>query len=94
MTSKRIVWFVAATTAVLFWATTTQALTLNMVTIGDPGNLGDDTEGSGSVAAPYEIAATEVTVADWVEFLNAADTDGDNELRQRAGISRKEVRMK
>ena len=79
MTSKRIVWFVAATTAVLFWATTTQALTLNMVTIGDPGNLGDDTEGSGSVAAPYEIGATEVTVADWVEFLNAADTDGDND---------------
>jgi formylglycine-generating enzyme required for sulfatase activity len=79
MRTRRITLFVLAITAILLWTTTTQALTLNMVTIGDPGNPDFDGQGGGSIAATYEIGATEVTVADWVEFLNAADADADND---------------
>ena len=79
MRTRRITLFVLAITATLLWTTTTQALTLNMVTIGDPGNPDFDGQGGGSIAATYEIGATEVTVADWVEFLNAADPDADND---------------
>ena len=79
MTSRRVALFLVAITAILFSTTATQALTLNMVTVGDPGNPGYDLDGNGSIAATYEIGATEVTVADWVEFLNFADPDADND---------------
>lgn len=41
------------------------------VSVGDPGNLADPATGHGSVAAEFQISAHEVTIGQWVEFLNA-----------------------
>jgi formylglycine-generating enzyme required for sulfatase activity len=54
------------------------AVTIDWVTVGDPGNAADDT-GFGSVAQVYRIAETEVTNAQYAEFLDAVaatDTNG------------------
>ena len=51
------------------------ALSLDCVTITDPGNAADDT-GYGSVGYMYQISKYEVTTGEYVEFLNAtAQTD-------------------
>jgi hypothetical protein len=43
---------------------------IEWVTIGDPGNAADDT-GFGAVETAYRIGKFEVTVGQYVEFLNA-----------------------
>ena len=51
------------------------ALTLDTVTIGNPGNPNDST-GYGAVVTTYAIGKYEVTLNQYTEFLNAvADTD-------------------
>ena len=45
-------------------------LTLDTVTVGDPGNP-DDTTGYGGVATTYAIGKYEVTINQYAEFLNA-----------------------
>jgi formylglycine-generating enzyme len=54
-----------------------RAVTIDLVTIGNPGNPADINGGIfGSVASVFRIAANEVTNAQYVEFLNAkAATD-------------------
>ncbi|HVZ95197.1 MAG TPA: hypothetical protein VG797_11875, partial [Phycisphaerales bacterium] len=54
------------------------SITIPTVPIGNPGNAADPSTGSlyGSVAATYNIGATEVTNAQYAAFLNAvAATD-------------------
>jgi sulfatase modifying factor 1 len=52
-----------------------QAVTIDWVDVGDPGNAADDT-GYGAVANAFQIAKYEVTIGQYVEFLNAvAKTD-------------------
>ena len=41
----------------------------SMVVIDQPGNA-DDSTGYGGVANKYRVSATQITVQDWVEFLN------------------------
>ena len=55
-----------------------QALTMEWVTVGDPGNV-DDTHGDGygGVADTYRIGKYEVTNSQYAEFLNAVATVGD-----------------
>ena len=56
-------------------AATASALTLDTVTVGNPGNP-DDATGYGGVATTYAIGKYEVTLNQYTEFLNAvADTD-------------------
>ncbi len=51
------------------------AVVIDMVTVGDPGNA-DDTTGYGSVGYEYQIGKYEVTIGQYVSFLNAvAATD-------------------
>lgn len=51
------------------------AVTMDWVTVGDPGNVADTT-GFGAVGVAYRISRYEVTVAQYTEFLNAvAATD-------------------
>jgi hypothetical protein len=55
-----------------------QAVTIDWVTVGDPGNACDiQSQGCfGAVAYTYQIGKYEVTNAQYAEFLNAvADTD-------------------
>lgn len=56
-------------------ASLAQAVTLDMVTVGNPGNAADTT-GYGAVPYQYQIGTFEVTIAQYTEFLNAvARTD-------------------
>jgi formylglycine-generating enzyme required for sulfatase activity len=56
-------------------AGTAPADTIELVTVGNPGNAADDT-GYGAVADVYQIGKYEVTNAQYVEFLNSkARTD-------------------
>jgi formylglycine-generating enzyme len=57
-------------------APTAQAITIDTVPIGNPGNANDPATGYGGVADTYRIGATEVTVGQYTAFLNAvAATD-------------------
>ena len=66
-------------------------VTMEWVTVGDPGNEPDTeameccdeaegTSGFGSVSHPYRIAKYEVTNGQYVEFLNVVDPTGENIL--------------
>ena len=62
----------------LLSASSVGAVTFDWAEIGNPGNSADNT-GYGSVGYEYRIATTEVTTAQYVEFLNAVagvDTHG------------------
>ena len=56
-----------------------QAVTIDWVTVGEPGNAADTT-GFGAVADVYRISKYEVTNAQYAEFLNAVDPTGANTL--------------
>jgi len=80
-----------------------QAVTIDWVEVGDPGNAADTT-GYGAVVSAYKIAKYEVTIGQYVDFLNAvaktdpyglydtsmaADTTSDSRyLHNATGISR------
>jgi sulfatase modifying factor 1 len=53
------------------------AVTIDWVTVGDPGNAADDT-GYGAVSEAFRIMEFEWTNSQYVEFLNAVDPDGAN----------------
>jgi sulfatase modifying factor 1 len=64
-----------ATGCALWLGAPASAVTIDWVTVGDPGNAADTT-GYGAVAETYLIGKYEVTNAQYAEFLNAvADTD-------------------
>ena len=70
---KRQAILICSISAVLLSAA--HALTLDTVTVGNPGNP-DDATGYGGVATTYAIGKYEVTLNQYTEFLNAvADTD-------------------
>jgi formylglycine-generating enzyme required for sulfatase activity len=59
------------------------AVTIDMVTVGNPGNGTDtsgrpNTSGLGSVAYAYQIGKYDVTIGQYMAFLNAADPNGTN----------------
>ena len=53
------------------------AVTIDWVTVGDPGNAADTT-GYGAVATSFQIMKFEWTNAQYVDFLNAVDPNGTN----------------
>ena len=60
--------------AVVALATTAQAVTIDTVPVGNPGNAGDPdpaTGGYGAVDYAYNIGTYEVTAGQYTEFLNA-----------------------
>ena len=66
--------FVALYFVTLFSIASTYAVTIPTVPIGNPGNLADtryDANGIGSVPHSFRMSKTEVTNAQYVEFLNA-----------------------
>ncbi|HBO44910.1 MAG TPA: PEP-CTERM sorting domain-containing protein [Planctomycetaceae bacterium] len=65
--------FLAA--VVMLAATAVQAVTIDLVTVGNPGNAADNT-GYGAVDYAYQIGKHEVTAGQYTAFLNAvAKTD-------------------
>ena len=61
--------------ASLFSAASARAVTIDLVTVGNPGNANDVT-GFGGVAYSYSIGKYAVTIGQYTEFLNAvAQTD-------------------
>jgi len=60
---------------------TAQALEMDWVAVGDPGNMADTRyDWCGSVACVYNIGKYEVTNNQYVEFLNAVASSDANEL--------------
>ena len=58
------------------WAPAAQAVTIEYVPVGDPGNVADDTF-YGSVGYEYRIGKYEVTNSQYAELLNAVARVGD-----------------
>ena len=55
------------------------AVTIDWVTVGNPGNANDTIgAGYGAVASSYQIGKYDVTICQYTEFLNAADPNGTN----------------
>ena len=65
-----------AVTAAALLASTSQAVTIETVLVGNPGNAADDT-GYGRVDYIYNISKYEVTNAQWREFLTAKASVSD-----------------
>jgi len=73
---KKTTYCVALAALLMFATSTAHAVDFNFVDVLDVGNAADTTTGYGSVDHAYSIATTEVTNAQYVEFLNAiADSD-------------------
>jgi hypothetical protein len=53
------------------------AVTIDLVTVGDPGNT-TDTTNRGAVATSFQIMKYEWTNSQYVDFLNAVDASGTN----------------
>ncbi len=76
--------------SVLLLAASSAAISIDWVTVGDPGNACDDQPQGcfGDVAYVYQIAKYEVTNAQYAEFLNAvADTDANALYNTNMGTS-------
>jgi len=61
----------AALVLVALSAGAARAVTIDMVTVGNPGNA-NDTTGYGAVADSYQIGKYGVTIQQYTDFLNAA----------------------
>src|SRR5712672_3400749 len=53
---------------------------LQLVTVGNPGNAANPSTGIGAVNYIYEIGKYDVTNSQYVQFLNANDPTGSNTL--------------
>ena len=63
--------------ALCLLAVPASAVTIDMVTVGNPGNA-NDTTGYGAVNYEYRIGKYEVTIQQYTAFLNAVDPNGTN----------------
>lgn len=59
---------------------TAAAVTIDWVTVGDPGNAADPLAGRGAVNMDYRIGKYDVTNDQYLEFLNSNDPTGANTL--------------
>jgi sulfatase modifying factor 1 len=67
---------VALSVAFVLIASPARAVTIDWISVGDPGNAADTT-GFGAVSNVYRISKTEVTNAQYAEFLNAVAVSHD-----------------
>lgn len=68
--------------AILAWLGPAAAgpVSMDMVEVGNPGNAADPATGYGSVMTTFRIATHDVTIADYVTFLNAVARSDPNQL--------------
>jgi len=76
MTATNLIALAAST---LLFTAASHAVTIDLVTIGNPGNASDAT-GYGAVGYFYQIGKYEVTAGQYTEFLNAVAKADPNEL--------------
>jgi len=81
MKTTTFAFLVATLTLAICFTSTAQAanVTFDWATVGNPNNAPDTTT-YGAVANTYRISKTEVTNAQYTEFLNAVDPAGGNSL--------------
>ncbi len=80
MNARRFARFAAALVVALS-VTAAHAITIDWVTVGDPGNTADTTGNpnpAGAVAASFRIMKYEFTNQQYVDFLNTVDPNGTN----------------
>src|SRR5438128_88192 len=65
----------------LAFAADASAVTLSWSPVGNVGNVADPQTGYGAVAYNYSIGTYEVTVGQYVEFLNIKDRTGANDFQ-------------
>ena len=76
---KKVSLGLAASACLLAVPALAAPITMDMVTVGNPGNA-NDTGGTqnGAVAYSYQIGKYDVTIGQYTSFLNAADPNGTN----------------
>jgi formylglycine-generating enzyme required for sulfatase activity len=81
--ARRLNMVIAATTAATFlFTTSSHAVTIDTVPVGNPGNAGESQPSGtfGAVGYNYRIGTTEITNTQYAEFLNGVDPSGVNTL--------------
>jgi formylglycine-generating enzyme len=76
-----VVFMVGAAALLGSLAAPARALTIDWVTVGDPGNTADttgDPNPAGAVADEFQIMKFEFTNQQYTDFLNSVDPDGNN----------------
>jgi sulfatase modifying factor 1 len=95
----RVVFMVGVASLLASLAVPAHAVTIDWVTVGDPGNAADTApSGYGAVADSFQIGTYKVTIGQYTEFLNVAAKSDPYSLynaemdrnRNSAGISRAE----
>lgn len=79
--------FLTLLLAALVAISSAHAVTIDMVSVGNPGNAPDtryDATGFGTVGYSYQIGKYEVTAGQYTEFLNAVAKSDPNELYNTA----------
>jgi len=76
-TIRRLATFALVALLVATLPAPAHAVTIEWVTVRDPGNVADHT-GYGAVADSFQIMKYEWTNSQYVDFLNAVDPDGTN----------------
>ena len=80
---RKLLLFFGIFSLLLSAAVAAQAITIDMVTVGNPGNdpdkviMNDGTTGYGSVGYSYQIGKYEITAAQYTAFLNAVARNSD-----------------
>ena len=77
----RVVFCVGVAALLTSLAVSAHAVTLDMVTVGDPGNTADttgDPNPAGAVADSFQIMKYEFTNQQYTDFLNSVDAGGTN----------------
>ena len=76
----RVVFMVGVAALLGSLAVPARAVTIDWVTVGNPGNANDPATGGvyGAVAYDYQIGKYDVTISQYAAFLNAADPTGTN----------------
>ena len=81
---------IALVVAICLFTATAHAVTIDMVTVGNPGNAPDtryDSTGFGAVGYVYQIGKYEVTAGQYTEFLNAVAKGDPNGLYNTEMVS-------
>jgi sulfatase modifying factor 1 len=77
----RVVFMVGVASLLASLAVPAHAITINWVTVGDPGNTADttgDPNPAGAVADSFQIMKYEFTNQQYTDFLNSVDAGGTN----------------